>query len=283
MRNPNTCKSILMSIFPIILVMMRPSFLFLVGVLPIFWIFRLISHKKENIINFAGLLTSLLVIVFLAAYSRLNYSENGCNSISSVSTINQFVNLRNYGLIDDECDNELAKAIIEYNSDNQTNNTFANFPIERISKFIRCTIIRNFTAYSTNTWHKVINLGDESTVSILALNKNGFWGIPNMISNLLSLRFFTLYILLLFELLFILYSIIKYKRILWIRSFIWVFIIGQFLTTIIGGYSEYQRLFSIALPSVTLLFFYYFDMFIFAIEKSKLRDYIDTINNNALV
>lgn len=282
-KNPNVINSIFLSSYTIFLIMLRPSFLFIIAAVLIFWIFRLILIKKELHANVSGITSSLVVIAILIYYGELNHSNNRCRSISSASTITQFVNLSNYGLLNYECDKEIYSEIINKNIDklNIINFIFESYSIDRISKVISCSIFKNLHLYVKNVWNKTISLGNESTTTILALNKRGLGGIPDFFSNLLSIRFFTLYLLIIIDFLYIFFIAYKNRTILWIKLFIWMFISGQLLTTLIGGFSEYQRLFSIALPFVVILFFSYVDIIIFSHDKQKTKEYVNLLIMNS--
>ncbi len=283
-QKPNVIKSISLTIFTLFLIMLRPSFLFTIGIVIIFWGIRFILLRKELAISLSGLTTSFFVVLSLIGYTRMNNEKNGCKALTCLSTVNQFENLSRFHLLDSDCDNEISKVALNYyrNSENTKEILYQNLSYNRMSKFVRCCIFSNFTDYAQNTWHKIIKLGNETTRSTLALNENGLWGIPDIYANLFSIRFLVLYIFLLFDLVISIYIYLKYYKILWIKIFIWLFIVGQFFTIIIGSFAEYQRLFSIALPFVTVLFFYYIDLLIFSLEKIKLREYLGTIDNHRI-
>lgn len=274
-KNPKFWKAIMIPLIAIILILLRPSFIFLIVILFIFWITKAIITKKEKLICWVGLIASSIAIVLLFGYARLNYINNGCFCISTVSTVNQLTNIINFGIYKDGCDKEIISKI-ENNTDSSpitANVVLDSFIHTRISKFISYCIFNNINTYLSKTWHKFLNLSNETTECILALNNKGFGGTLKLVSNILSIRFIYIYMILITDLAVIIYLISKGNIHIWFKIVLWLFITGQLFTTIIGGHSEYQRLFSIAIPYVIILLFYYVDIIVLSINPIKIIEY----------
>jgi hypothetical protein len=212
-------------------------------------------------------------------YSRMNYEDNNCKALTSIATVNQFENISRFNLLENSCDKEIFEAFVIHNGLGSNTNEilYNNFTHERMARYVKCSILNNFSNYLRLTWHKIVNLGNETTRSTLALNVNGFFGIPDILANLFSIRFIILYLILVIDLIINLIIFLRYRQVNWIRIFIWLFIVGQFVTITLGSFAEYQRLFSIALPYVTILIFSYFDFLLFSIDKTKLKKYLNIL------
>lgn len=274
-KNPKFLKAIMIPLIAFILIMLRPSFIFLIVILFIFWVTKAIITKKDRLTCWVGLMSSSIAIVLLLGYARLNYINNGCFCISTVSTVNQLTNIINFGIHENGSDKEIISKI-ENNKDSSpiaANVILNSFKHRRISKFISYCIFNNINTYLSNTWQKFLNLNNKTTECILALYNKGFGGTLRIITNILSIRFIYLYIILIVDFVVIIFLIFKGSEHIWVKIVLWLFISGQLFTTILGGHSEYQRLFSIAIPYVIILLFYYADIIFFSINPTKIFEY----------
>jgi hypothetical protein len=305
LNKPSAAKAVLLTLFIFVLIMLRPAFLFLVAIITLFWVFRIIStrHKQvsppnnkkpERNIYLSGLIASGVCALLLLGYSRLNYFNNGCNNISVVTEINQLNILIDFNIYMDKSDPEISGTIKKYLNDNsyvksvlsKDNNApnimwnankivFAQFPLYRINNYILGAIAHNSGIYIKKTLLKMFNLHQINTTYYYAGIRGGI--LTSLIFapfNIFPVTFMIIYLLLFFDFIIILINVIKWKRIPWLKLFIWSVITGELITTATGAVAEFQRLFVPAFPYIIILIFGYIDILIYSIDKTKLRNYL---------
>jgi hypothetical protein len=275
LKKPKLYKAILMTFYVFLLIMLRPSFLFLLPILFFFWLARILLLKKEWKLNTAGIVTSLICIFLIFGYSQLNFINNQCNSISAVASVNQLGNIIDYNIYENGNDPEISETI----KNNLTptglqTDLFDNYSYSRVTKFVIGCIINQPVIYIKKTLLKIGGLSKSTTVCIMTFYKNGFMGIPDLISNVFSISFLNLYVLMFIDLLFIIYCWIKSKQVPWFKIIVWLIIGGQFATIVIGSPAEYSGLFVVVIPCVIILLFSYIDMLLNSVDKNKLREYL---------
>ncbi len=265
LKEPKYYKTAIIALYVFFLIMLRPSFIYLIILMLIFWILRALLYKSEWKLNLLGITTSIVSIFLIGGYSQLNYINNDFNGITAVSVRNQIQNIITYNIYENGNDPEITEAI--------KNGSDFTYSYTRMSEFVQNCILNNPSIYIRKTLMKIIDLSQATTVIMLAKFKNGLLGIPNLISNLFSISFLNLYFIILLDFVYIIVRWIKTKQISWLKLVLWLFIAGQFATIIFGSFTEYQRLFVPVLPCIIIILFSYIDMVFSSIDPSKLSKY----------
>ena len=246
----------------------------------IFWILRFFLIKIERKICVAGILASLFCVFLVFGYSHLNYMQNGCNSLSAVSNLNQMDILITNNMYKNGNDFEITETI-RNNCDTPSEIyhwkthaiLYTKYSHSRISNFINNSIINQPKIYFQKILLRIYQLGNERIATRYAERKNGFISLFNLILKLDLISFYGVYLLLIIDFLFILFYFFKTNKILWYKFLLLSFISAQLLIITIGSPTDYQRLFVIVLPCLIILFFSYIDILFYSVDKKKITQY----------
>lgn len=274
LKQPAIYKAVLFTFYIFFLIMLRPAFIFLLLVIILFWIIRVIVQKTEWKMSLAGLAASTVCILLIIGYSHLNYTCNNVNNISIVSTVNQLDILIDYNIYTDKSDpglsNYIKTNIHKYNREDLSDSIFTLFSPGRIASYDKNCTLHHFPVYLQKSLEKIIKTRTSSTSVIYAEFKEGASGRwIEVMSNILSLKFCFLYLLLIFDFIFIIYLWVKSKEMPWLKICIWTIITAQFMTALLGAPNESERLFVSALPFIIVLLSGYADKVICAYQQTN--------------
>ncbi|WP_461449822.1 hypothetical protein [Mucilaginibacter sp.] len=280
---PKTYKAMGLSFYSFFALMLRPSFIFLIPFLILFWVIRFLKSKQEMKTCFYGIGSCIIVIFLIVGYSRLNDRENGFNGISSVTNINQLDILIYDNMYMNGNDPELSNSIKIGLTKPQTLGGHwnllaeinAKYPPHRISQFISQCIKSQPGAYIKGIYHTTTSLKTENIFTNYAERKTNSLAtiIDGLESFIFYITFNLFYIFLLVDLIVNITEFIKHKRILWFKIVLWIISFAQLAVAIIGAQGEYQRLIVPCIPSVILLLFCYIDRYSYSIDKKRLDNY----------
>ncbi|NQV01638.1 MAG: glycosyltransferase family 39 protein [Bacteroidia bacterium] len=268
LEKPSVLKAIVCTFYILFAVMLRPAYLILLPIMIVFWILRIVLIKSDLKMCLSGLAVSLICILFITAYTYLNYRRNGCSHISVVYHVNQLDNIINSGLYMDGNDpeisrtisNNMGKATPPWN-DKIRNVLFAKYSKDRLAKFISGCIVNQPVAYMKLTANKISRLSKETTaVSYVNVKEGKISTFFLKTNKILAIPFLALYILLVFDFIVIVVQWARSRQLPWLKGFIWLCITFYFFTIITGAQAEYPRLFVVALPFVLILMFSYIDL-----------------------
>lgn len=241
----------LIGIWPGILILLRPSFLFLM-IIPIVCLIGGRYTRQRVLILLLGEIISILLLV---GQSYRNHQEYGIFGITDISTYNQLVICFDTGLYVDNKDQEL----IHYYEKNQNlKEVYDYFGEERCSSFFYSTYFNHFKEFALYNYEKLCNLGSSSLfvhgskyVSEAFFWKDNLWGYLCRISSQLCsfANFSFLYLMLIVELILI---IIKKKKIF--EVIIWLCMFLQFLIGFFGAQNEWSRMIVPVIPIMILWF-----------------------------
>ncbi len=254
LKRPAILKSILFTLYIFITIMLRPSFIILLPIVIMFWVLRIIFFKTDWKICLSGIAASIVCVLLILGYSRLNFINNGYNGISVVSSINQLDVIINANMYMDGNDSEISETIKSnlsephgpYNS--MENILFAQFSHERITKFLSSCIMNQPDVYLKEALRKMVTLSKSTTKVRYASIKGGLSGsLLSLFSDIFKINFLIIYILLFFDFIYIIVHWIKSRQVLWFKIILLSIITTQLVTIVIGAQGEYQRLFVVVL------------------------------------
>ena len=283
LEKPAHIKAWVMTLFTFIAVMLRPSFIYLPVLITGFWVLRLIISKRDRKICVSGLAASVVVILLIAGYSRLNETNNGFNGISTVSNHNEMAVIAEAGIYMNGDDPEISEAVKsnlilqQKGPGNEVGSIDidARFRPDRVHKFIVNCIKNQPRAYA---WHIASKLNDLQTTNIFtnyATHEPGFlaFRIENIEYLVFCVTFNFLYFLIVFDLIIIISTWVRRRLTPWFKIVLWLLIVFQVGVAVMGGYNEYQRLILPAMPALIIVLFSYIDWICFATNVNKLRGY----------
>jgi hypothetical protein len=280
LHQPKHSKAVLLSLSVFFVIMLRPSFIYLVPLLLLFWLLRLIIQKKERRTSISGLGALILTILLLAGYSGLNQRNFGFNGISVVSNNNEMAIMINTGMYMNGNDPEISAAIKNNQVQVQKKpiqqdsliNIMVKYDPERVHRFLVNCIKNQPVAYLKHIYGTLNNLQTENIFTNYALHKHNTlaFSTEKIEYAVFRVNFRALYLFLGLDFILIAVQWIRSKKLPWFRVILWLLITGQIAVAILGGYSEYQRLILAAIPGLVILLFSYIDrLSIWLISRRK--------------
>jgi len=287
LQRPGSARAWALTLFVFVCIMLRPSFIYLLPLIVVFWISRLLFFRKDWKMCLSGLAASAIVMLLITGYAHLNKKNHNFNGISVVSNNNEMTvivaaNIYQYGN-----DPEITEAI-KANLDLQQKTTgkpprgeslMLKFEPDRVHQFITTCIKSQPTAFALAIGGKLIDLQSLNIFTNYAGHKLSYlaFRMNNIEYMLFCVTFNILYIFIVVTLLMIITGWFKSKQIPWFNLLLWSLIFAQVAVAIIGGYSEYPRLILPAMPALVILLFSYIDKICFAMDSDKLKNYPVTI------
>jgi hypothetical protein len=294
-NKPNVKKALSISFFVLILIMLKPGFIYLLCLLILFWFFNFFKSNKK-IYSICGLISTIICLLLLISYSNINYNKNGVNSISSVSSINLLYTVIKYDIYQNNPDTAIAHHIdktlnfVESDSDSKVfpcysgintiisedekfkiidqktwflagADLMSRFDFTRLNKFIQNSIIINYKIFIKQKFIDILVLAQYDATLVLAESKLSLkTTLFSIYKKLFSISYIFIYLILLFESLIIIKSTISRKSIYLTFSSILILIISHLFIMILGAPNCYDRLFLPVFPFVFLIVFRHVDI-----------------------
>ena len=259
LSNPTSLKAAGISLFSLILVMLRPVFIYVVALLWAFWLMRIV-FSNSRITSITGTICLMLTSVCIFEYYKLNERNNGFWGISQIGTINQLNCIMFRGFYKDGSDPEINQYIENLNLDpsaafdwNLTMRMIEKFSYNRIDQYSKVTIRNNFIPYSIcclkSMWRDSYKC---------------YWKL----FYLLGITDFILCIVLW----------IRFSQIPWLRLGMWGLFYGLIAIIYFNVTYDYERLCSPCLPALYIIIARYIDMLVIASSKPR-EEFIEYIKS----
>jgi len=265
---------VLSSSMAVILILLRPSFVFLIPCIIVFWIIK--CCDKTNIKkHLTGLLSAVCALVIILGYCFYNYKNYNDFTLTDISTYNQLViafqsNLYEHGNNDDII-SDLSNGI-------HPHDVFMKYGRTQVSSFVKSVYLSSPSQYIR--YH--INIArDLMPTSLFTLGgfrqseniffKSNVWGnFGQLLYAVMSpFTFSFLIILLMLFFVIIIINTIKQKKLIWDINVLWACVFLQFITGLFGAQAEYARMIVPVIPIVILLSFRLFTMHRLCISMDK--------------
>lgn len=303
LAQPKFYLAIIIGLYAIVMIMIRPTFIYVLAILAVFFIARMIFNAKERKKALAGLLSVALSVLTVLGYCGLNYKNYDYFTVSSVSnTVNNLYIVMVNGWYDNEDYPELSKYIsdgIEYGNGNWITDIIEVAPdyysYPEIDAYVSDCLKKHNDEYLTYTLNKFkynldtpvptnyIPIDEQSTVKIPILNKE--FNFKEFSDFLLKwtfpFDFLRCFVLVGVSLILAVLVLIIKKRIMWQVVGLCAIIFSHIFVSVFGSMAEYSRLSIMVVPAVLLLVFYYFDYLVSAIKHKKLF-YLTNNNSSAI-
>lgn len=295
LAKPSVLKAVWLGIYSFGMIMIRPTFIYLIAIFAVFFIARFIFNRKERKKAIAGLLSVVVCIGMLFGYCSLNLKNYDYFAVSSVNnTVN---NLYIVMMHDDWIDNEEYPELSRYirtsmeivGDGNWVSNIIEVAPeifaYEEIDSYVSSCIENHKSEYLKYTMNKFYYLLDDDIATQYtplpdeAANFSAFsetalkWTFP--------FRFFDCYVMVAVSLVFAVIVLIRKKRICWHIIGLCAIIFTHIFVSIYGSMAEFGRLSIMVVPAVILLLFYFVDYIVNAIKKRRVFCFDD--NNSSAI
>lgn len=251
---PTNKTTILIGLFSVLLIMLRPSFIYLIVALAIIFLLIFICKKQNKKQAILGGIVLIGIIGIILDYCYINKRQNDIFAISNVTQINQLdtvIEMQIYNTGDKQ-DKGIID-IIEQKLDGDaqiwyratTDKIMAEYTPEQIDEYLKRCVKNNFSTYIQRTLEKVVMIALEPCNQIYLMTQS-----INVIQP--RINFLIIYIYVVLDAIYVLVEIIKNKRIPIVQFTMLIIILGQLATIILGAQAEYSRLFAPALPIVII-------------------------------
>ncbi|MDD4969124.1 MAG: hypothetical protein PHT07_06805 [Paludibacter sp.] len=249
-----TIYSLMINLFVFLLIMLRPGFVFLIPIVLFFWLYFILKYKKNSLLGLSGI---IVVIILVIGYSGIFQKQYGVYSLSTVSDINQYIMLRDAGLLETnnienpEFKKELSITIQKKKSDSDYFDEYiyfySKYGFAASNKFIHESIKGNLSEYVTYNLNRFI----KETIN----SRIGFWegfnyNKYNHFIKVLCCPFILLYI---FLILYI-YSLFKNNFTFKSSLFIYSIAISSIFVLIVGAPNAWGRLIVPTIPILLIMF-----------------------------
>ena len=276
----------------LIMIMTRPSFLYLLPIYILFWILRWLFNTKEKEI-IAGLVSCCICIAVLLGYCGLMKVQHGEFSLTAVSYINNTVTVINSNSYKNADNKEMVAMVDEIKGENDGeaiawkayNELSEKYSVEDLKKFAS-SAMKNDKNYIRFLIKKTLSLGTYS------IGTSGYIPDDVMIDDqranlvyahigglIMPISFGAVYLITFIEIIYLIYDIFKNAKINWYIAFFTVLIIANIFTLVVGAPFESQRLFASSIVQVVLFIGYLISKGIEKNREANKEQEIDERNN----
>lgn len=266
LQNSSKISAIFINIMIFIMILTRPAFIFLMPIYLLFWAIRFFTNKEEKKNIIVALISFVVVTIMLIGYCllvKMNYGNFGLTSVSNVNNVTTAICSNGYKNSKNE---KLKNRIQELAGKNpEPAKVFdvwyiveTEYSNEELKEFAKESLYNN-KEYREYLVNKIINLSEKNIGTLYNFvtqkyQKETFkiYDMKIMENIVLPINFGMIYLMLLGTISYLIYYLIKHKKIDWILAFCTVFIFANLFTAIVGAPYETQRLFISAIVFVLL-------------------------------
>ena len=275
-NKPNKKDAFLVGIIILLMVMTRPSNLFLLGLYLLFLIAKLFFNKEEKKCIISGLISSLISIIVILLYCNQIRVQYGVFNISSVTNVNNFMIITNSGVYtygDDEeiidCLNDISNETIDQSRWDDLNNCMYQHDTKEITNFIKIAKRKSGIRYYIYFIKRFLGIGPSSLGVIYAYGpKDNNHIISTLSYTMLPLSFTISYYIFAISFIFICYYYFKFKKIDWIAILLFTIGFGNIFVSIVFAPFETERLSLLSLVVLIVLIPYLYKRIIIDNEKT---------------
>jgi hypothetical protein len=247
--NPKRLTALALGITPFFLIMLKPTYLILLGVVFLFLIFRMVLNREERIRLCWGLFGLVFSVIGVLGYCEMNKRQNGQFVLSHIALNNTLAHITTSGAYQYGGDDELI-AIINatprhtyYDVPFTINNDFIDryrlyhqrFPQHLLptEDMLYCLTIPDRENFPPERIRNFVKNSTRSTVYVQYMIKRAF--------AIVAAAYGYLFILLLLQSAVILWVYVKYKKVAWAQGFCMLFVLGQFFSIWLVGLDDMDR------------------------------------------
>lgn len=293
LAKPTVVKAVILGLYVFVMIMVRPTFVYLFGVLGVFFVARLIFNSNDRKRALAGIFSLLMSVALFFGYCGLNYKNYNYFKVSSVSNdvnnlyivlINGWFHNEDYPEMSEYLENQMEF----YQDDNWITNIIEPLPerygYSKIDKYVTDCIAKHKTEYYKYTAKKFLNLANEKiAVQYVPYTESDSLESFNNFSKAfvkysMPFSFLDCFWLVVIGVAFSLVALIKKKRICWHILGFCAIIFSHIFVSVFGAMAEFSRLSSMVIPAVVLLVFYIID---YCFKAAKKRSFFCLNDNNS--
>lgn len=276
--NPKRITALALGIAPLFLIMLKPTYSIMTGVVLLFLIFRIILHREERTILCWGLFGLFFSVAGVLGYCEMNKRQNGQFVLSNISLNNTLAHITTSGAYQYGGDEEFI-AIIDatpkhtyYDVPFTINNDFVDryrlysqrFPRHLIptEDMLYCLTIPDRENFPPERINEFVNKSIRSTAYVKYMLKRAF--------DIVVAAYGYLFILFLLQSLIIIFVYMKHKTVAWAQGFCLLFVLGQFFAIWLVGLDDMDRHLMPSYPFVIQIAGSFVSISISSFNKGKL-------------
>ena len=290
LSNPTKPLAVFIGIYAFLMVMLRPTFVYMFAILGVFFVARLIFTKYDRKRALMGLVSLCVSGALLLGYCGMNKKTNDCFSISSVGvSVNQMYMVIDQRIYENGQYPEITKFIDERLGDGYNINYVIDiiepankqFTYSELSAYVKSCIANNKETFNQYTVDKFIDRMNDNIATqysgMLAASEINFKKLDNIMLNLtFPFSFAGCFVLVLAAVIFAIYQLIRKKVLTWHILGLSAMIFTHLFVSIYGSMAEFARLSVMVVPSVYLLLFWFIDL---AVGKTNKQARTDELNS----
>ncbi len=285
LKKPSIAKAIIIGIYSLYMVMLRPTFIYLFAILSVFYLFRFIFFKLDRRQCAAGVLALVFSGGILLGYSALNYKQNGYFGISYVGTnTNQLYIVIDEGYYDNPDYPELSQFIKTQIATTRKNSYEITFQMNEecdqteVKNYVKSCFKQHSEEYREYTINKFAGLLPEALAvqyENMLQNPAEFQTINNVLLHAAyPFTFMGIWLAVGFALALVVIVAIKKKRCVYPALGLAALLFSHEFISIYGSMAEYQRLSIMAAPMFIMLLAYFADIALSSADRSHLAERI---------
>lgn len=249
LEKPGKTNALALGVFPLFLIMLKPTYFILIFVLLLFLLCRFFLLRDERKILYWGLLGLCVTSAGVLGYCTMNYKHNGQFVLSNIALNNTIAHLSISGAYEYGQDDEFM-AIIDktrhinyYAAPFTINNHFTdNYRLcyQRFPKYLPptedmlfCSNVPDTVNYPPERIKRFIRNSQCTMVYFKYMIKRAF--------DIIVAAYGNLFLLLILQSAVIVGVLVKCKKIAWVQSFCVVFVLGQFFSIWLAGLDDMDR------------------------------------------
>lgn len=248
-EKPGRLTAVFLGVFPLLLIMLKPTYLMLIFVVLLFLICRFVFLRDERKVIYWGLLGLILSSAGVLGYCEMNQRHNGQFVLSNIALNNTLAHISYSGAYREGGDDEFI-AIIDANRhlgyytapfiiNNDVVKTYKTyykrFPqnLPPTDDMVYCLNLPDGEKYSPERKRSFVKKSQFSMVYFKYMLNRLFDIVVGAYGN-----YFVLFVLQTAVIVFIFF---RYHKIAWTQGFCMVFVLGQFFSIWIAGLDDMDR------------------------------------------
>ncbi len=293
LRKPSILTAIMLGVVSLIMVLLRPTFIYLIAIFAVFFIARLILCRSEWKKAVSGIVSLGICGLLLLGYCQLNYVNNHYFGISSVGTnINQlymvienayyknadYPEITNYIEQRIGAANNLVVDIIEPLNE--------QFDLTEIKHYVKSCLQNNAADFREYTVEKFMNQMPTDIATQYSSNYADPYGNFRYLDRVLlyGLCPFSIgfcFVLVVMTVVLSIFVFVGKKRCLWHAIGLSAFLFSHLFVSIYGSMAEFERLSTVVIPVVLALLCYLIDIVMASMDRKKLYTVLETVSTSA--
>lgn len=278
LKKPSKLLGSLMGLVIITMILTKPAFVYIIPIYILFVILRWFLNKDERKKLYFAIGSILICCIILIMYCMKIKTDYGVFGITNVTNINTMLTIIYSGAYNEKPDEPVSITIKEATQVQPTeaetyeifhNNVLSKYSLSELQEYSKKII--NTKTYREFIINRFVTVGNENIGVTYDNGKNSangaMYNFESLNGLILPITFGFVYIILLASIIYLIWYLIKYKKINWICAFFTSMIFANIFTLIVGAPFEEQRLF---FPSVCLVLLYLGMI----VDKMKLKEEI---------